>query len=350
MALAEQEKAVRQSMMRREILEIPVVVERLLTQGAAEIAEAAGAIRERDPRFAVTVARGSSDHVCTYLQYGFELLASVPVASIGPAVASIYNASLKLQSSVSVSVSQSGQSPDIVEMARATRRDGALSLAITNDPCSPLADACDRTLAIHAGVERSVAATKTFVASVVAGLELLAQWRRDDALKAAVVNLPARLSRAAEIDWPELRAAIGGCSSVFTLGRGPGLAISNEAALKFKETCRIHAESYSSAEVLHGPVSIVDRAFPVLCFAVQDPAERGVVDVADRLAEKGANVFVTSARARHANVLHSVGADHYLTDPLTLIVSFYAMVERLAAERGIDPDKPRHLKKITETR
>ncbi len=337
------------SQMRREVEEIPAAVDRLLTQGAQEVAAAAQAVRALDPAFVVTVARGSSDHVCTYLKYASELLLGVPVASVGPSVASIYKAPLKLANSLCLAVSQSGQSPDIVDLARSSRRDGALSIAITNDPSSPLAAASAHTLNLHAGAERSVAATKTFVSSAVAGMLLLAHWRGDDTLLAALHSLPQALEKAAKIDWPEVRATIGDETSLFTLGRGPAWAISNEAALKFKETCQIHAESYSSAEVLHGPVSIVGEGFPVLGFASGDAAEASLVGIADQIAGKGAKVFVTSDQAKLATGIDHIRTDHPLTDPLSLIVSLYAMVEKVAVERGINPDTPRHLKKVTET-
>ncbi len=338
-----------ETQMRREIQEIPTAVERLLTDGADAIKSAALAARELDPAFAITVARGSSDHACTYLKYVSELLLGVPVASVGPSVASIYGARLKLARSLCIAVSQSGKSPDIVELARTAQRDGALTMAITNNRLSPLADACTHTLDIHAGPERSVAATKTFVTSIVAGLMLLAEWKRDDDLRAALHHLPDLLDGAAHLDWPEVRGAIGDEHSLFTLGRGPSWAISNEAALKFKETCQLHAESYSSAEVLHGPVSIVEEGFPVLCFAAADAAEHAVTDIADQMSDKGARVFVTSGRASKAQTIDHVRTDHPLTDPISLIVSFYSMVERVATERHIDPDTPRHLKKVTET-
>lgn len=335
--------------MRHEVLEIPDAVERLLTRGTPEIARIAKAVAKADPRFAVTVARGSSDHACTFFKYALELELGLPVASIGPSIASIYGAQLKLARSITLSVSQSGQSPDIVAMSAAATKSGSFTIAITNDATSPLSRASTHTIDIHARAERSVAATKTFVTSAVAGLVLLAEWKGCAALRAALRGLPERLSQATELDWPELRAAIGPAESLFTLGRGPAWAISNEAALKFKETCQIHAESYSSAEVLHGPVSIVGGGFPVLCFASADAAEASVTKVADQLAAKGAQVFVTSNAARAAHSLPHVRTGHRLTDPLALIVSFYTMIEKVAAERGVNPDAPRHLNKVTET-
>ena len=335
--------------MRREIDEIPEAVERLLTQGAADITRVAGAVRERDPAFIMTVARGSSDHVCTYVKYVSELLLGVPVASVGPSVASVYDAPLKLGRGLGLAVSQSGQSPDIVAMARNAGRDGALTVALTNEAGSPLAKVSTHSIDIQAGPELSVAATKTFVTSAVAGLWLLAEWQQDRALLASIRALPDQLAAAAKIDWPEVRDAIGAQQSLFTLGRGPVLAVSNEAALKFKETCQLHAESYSSAEVLHGPVSIVGDRFPVLGFAAGDAAENSLADVADQMAAKGARVFATTTKVQGAASIDHIRTDHGLTDPLSLIVSFYSMVEAFATSRGVDPDAPRHLKKVTET-
>ncbi len=194
-----------------------------------------------------------------------------------------------------------------------------------------------------------MAATKTFVTSALAGLAIVAYWKHDDALIAAIETLPEHLAQAVRYDWPELRSVLKHRDSLYVLGRGPSLAISNEAALKFKETCQLHAESYSSAEVLHGPVSIVEPDYPVLAMVSQDAAEDSINAVADQLASQGALVFATSEKVKRANSLQVVRTDHALTDPLALVVSFYAFVEKLALQRGGNPDKPPNLKKVTET-
>ncbi|MFQ5623187.1 MAG: SIS domain-containing protein [Paracoccaceae bacterium] len=337
------------TLMRKEILEIPSVTRELLGSGRAAIAAAAKGISDADPWLVATVARGSSDHVAKYLKYACELSLGVPVASIGPSVASIYGAELKLGNAACIAISQSGKSPDIVSLAASATARNAVSVAITNDAASPLAGACRSVVPICAGVEASVAATKTFVTSAVAGLAVVAEWSGDARLAAAIEALPGCFEEAVGIDWPELREFLRERSSLYVLGRGPSLAISNEAALKFKETCQIHAESYSSAEVMHGPVSIVEEGYPVLAFTARDAAEAAVVSVADRLAGQGAAAFVTSDRARAARRLEFAATGHALTDPLALIVSFYAFIEKLAADRGINPDTPRHLRKVTET-
>ncbi|WP_108859344.1 SIS domain-containing protein [Ruegeria sp. Alg231-54] len=336
------------SKMRQEILEIPDAVDRLLSTGADNIRAAAQSVRDTDPRFLISVARGSSDHACSYLKYASELLLGLPVASVGPSVSSIYGVDLRAKGSVCLSVSQSGQSPDIVGLTGSLRNSGALTIAVTNNSESRLADVADAVLPLHAGPELSVAATKTFVTSLVSGLWLLAEVKEDAELIGAIQSLPEYLARAAQCDWSAAAETITG-RSLFTLGRGPSYAISDEAALKIKETCQIHAESYSAAEVLHGPVSIVEEGFPVISFAANDAAEQATADAADALAEKGAAVFATTTKVSRAQALPVVRTDHWITDPITAITSFYSMVEAVASARGIDPDAPRHLKKVTET-
>ena len=336
------------SQMLREVMEIPDAIERLLTQGAADVQAAAKVARDLDPVYLLSVARGSSDHACTYLKYASELLLRRPMASVGPSVKSVYDVDIQCKGALSFSVSQSGMSPDIVRMTDAITRGGGLSIAITNNGASDLAKVAGAVLPIHAGPELSVAATKTFVTSMVTGLWLLAEIQADADLLAAIHKLPAHIGDAICCDWSPVADAITN-GSLFTIGRGPSWAIANEAALKFKETCQIHAESYSSAEVLHGPISIVDRSFPILCFASKDNAEDSAAGVADALADKGAAVFATTPKVRSAQVLPHIRTDHWLTDPISLIASFYRLVETVAVSRGINPDTPRHLKKVTET-
>ncbi|MCU0815335.1 MAG: SIS domain-containing protein [Cypionkella sp.] len=335
--------------MAREVAEIPQVAARFLHDGAPAITAAAAALRATDPALVATVARGSSDHAATYLKYAIELLAGVPVASVGPSVASIYGRPLRLSGAACIGVSQSGQSPDIVEMMRAAGRGGALTIAITNASGSPITSASQHALPLGAGEERSVAATKTFVTSVLAGLALLAEWQEDAALRQAIAQAPEAFAQALTLDWSPLSARLARAGSAFVLGRGPAFAIAAEAALKFKETCGLHAESYSAAEVLHGPAAIVQTHFPVLALAIDDAALPHVVATAERLAAQGADVFVTGATAKGCTALPTVAGLHPLLAPLVLSVSFYRFVEDLARRRGLDPDTPPHLRKVTET-
>ncbi|WP_304617665.1 SIS domain-containing protein [Paracoccus sp. (in: a-proteobacteria)] len=338
-----------QSHMASEVAEIPQAAARFLDRSREALARTAAALRDRDLALVATVARGSSDHAASYLKYAIELQAGLPVASIGPSIASIYRRPLRLAHAACLGISQSGRSPDIVEMMRAAGKGGALSIAITNHADSPMAEASAHCLALAAGEEKSVAATKTFVNSVLAGLALLAEWRQDDDLRRAVADLPQALERAVALDWSPLAARLSRASQAFVLGRGPGFAIAAEAALKMKETSGIHAEAYSAAEVLHGPAAIVQAHFPVLVLGVEDAALPQVVETAERMAAQGADVFLTGAEARGATCLPSVAGLHPLVAPLVLIASYYAFVEELARRRGFDPDTPPHLRKVTET-
>ncbi|MEO6012713.1 MAG: SIS domain-containing protein [Devosia sp.] len=335
--------------MRLEVEEIPDATRRLLTDSADQLRTAGAALKARRPTMIATIARGSSDHAASFLKYAIELVAGIPVASIGPSIMSIYGRELQFAGGAAIAVSQSGRSPDIVAMEQSARRNGAFCLALTNTADSPLALSADLAIDLRAGVETSVAATKSYVSSVVAGLSVLAHWTEDASLLASLDALPDAFARSVTRDWTPLMAALKGHDSLYVLGRGPALAIAEEAALKFKETCGIHAEAYSAAEVLHGPARIVEAGFPVLALASRDAGEAGVAEIADRLARQGANVFATTERVSVAQQLPFIATGHPITDALTLIVSFYAFVEMLSRYRGLDPDNPPHLKKITET-
>ncbi len=337
--------------MRREINEVPEATVRLLSQSAHNIKAAGAALAAKNPPFIATIARGSSDHAALFLKYAIELTAGRPVASIGPSLASIYGTRLNLASGGVISVSQSGKSPDIVAMAESATASGALTIALCNTVPSPLCDASRHAIDIAAGPELAVAATKSYVAAIVAGLALIAEWTGDVTLARAVLDLPEQFARAVALDWTgPLFEALDGASSLYLLGRGPTLAIASEAALKFKETSGMHAEAYSAAEVLHGPVALVEPQFPVIAFAARDAAESSIVPVADGLVAKGARVFVTSNTAKSAKTLPVVATGHALTDALMLAIPFYGFVEAWSRHKGLDPDKPASLSKITETR
>src|SRR6185369_3772883 len=165
----------------------------------------------------------------------------------------------------------------------------------------------------------------------------------------ALGELPDHFQRAIDCDWMEVAGALARHSSLFILGRGPSAAIANEAALKFKETSGMHAEAYSAAEVMHGPMALIGKGFPVLALAARDRSEPSMIEAADQLADKGAAIFITSDLPTKATPLPFAATGHPLTDPLALIVSFYGFVEAFARHRGLNPDEPRHLRKVTET-
>ena len=338
------------SLMRQEVDEIPEAVARLLDRSGQALYDAGRRLAELNPPVLATIARGSSDHAAFFLKYACEQTLGIPVASLGPSLSSIYNVTPKLRGAAALAISQSGKSPDIVSLAESCKRGGGLTIALANTCPSPLTDASDIAIDIQAGPERSVAATKSFVNSIVAGLSILTSWSANDEIDRALKALPDHLSKAVKLEWSSFEAAMEGSSSVFILGRGPGFAIACEAALKLKETCGLHAEAYSSAEVVHGPMEMVGPSFPVLALAARDAAENTILNVASNLRDRGAKLGITSEKAPAGTQLPFIATGHPITDALVLIAPFYAFAEAYARKLGRNPDAPRHLNKVTETR
>jgi glucosamine--fructose-6-phosphate aminotransferase (isomerizing) len=335
--------------MATEIAEAPDAVARFFDREDAALRGLGARLRALAPAFAVTCARGSSDHAAGYFTYALEILAGIPVASIGPSVASIYRAPLRLRGAVLLSVSQSGKSPDIVALQAAARAAGAFAVAVVNDVASPLALQADAVLPLHAGRENSVAATKSCLSSAVILAALVAELVEDNALRSAVRVLPEALGRALAADWgaplPMLTQAI----SAYVVGRGPALPVAMEAALKLKETAVLHAEAFSGAEVMHGPLQLLHAGFPVIAFRPRDAAHAAMGEAIARLTAVGGHVFTSEDGPPQPGRLPFTSTGHSLLDPLAMLLAFYGLAEQVARARGQDPDHPSHLSKITET-
>lgn len=332
------------TLMAAETRESPEVVARLLAANRAALAALGARLRARPPHVVVTCARGSSDHAATYGKYLIETLTGVPVASAAPSVTSLYAAPVSAANALVIAVSQSGRSPDLLATVEAYRAGGAYVVALVNDAGSPLAAIADTLLPLHAGPERAVAATKSCIAALAALAALAAAWSEDTALAAALDTLPVALERSIALDWSAATAALAGVTRMFVLGRGFGLGVAQEAALKLKETCAIQAEPFSSAEVRHGPMRIVGPGFPVLGFAPSDQAGADVAKVAATFAGRGAVTLVAGS----GGVLPAL-VGHPATEPIAMLASFYPMAEALSRMRGMDPDSPPHLAKVTQT-
>jgi glucosamine--fructose-6-phosphate aminotransferase (isomerizing) len=209
-------------------------------------------------------------------------------------------------------------------------------------------NAVDVAVPLHAGRESSVAATKSYIASLSCIVQLVASWSRQADLSAALSKLPAQLERAWHCDWNAGVVALKDAVNLFVVARGFGLAVAQEAALKLKETCGLHAEAFSSAEVRHGPMALVRAGFPVLMFGQDDETRAGIELLAAEFAGRGARVLLAGGRAQGAHSLPGVVA-HPVIQPILAIQSFYAMANNLSLARGLDPDRPPHLDKVTET-
>ena len=337
-------------MMLREAAEAPDVVARLISENDAACRALANRLRTRPPMFVVTCARGSSDSAATYAKYLCEIRLGVVVASVGPSISSIYRQRLMMRGALFIVVSQSGQSPDLLAMAQAARADGALTVAIVNDTSSPLASLCEVVLPLHAGAEQSVAATKSYIASLAALLQLAASVSGDPLLDRAVRGLPDNLDNALTHDW---RPALPTLSvpGLYVVGRGPGFAAAQEVALKLKETCGVHAEALSAAEAKHGPLALAAPDFPVLLFSQRDASLDGIVELGRELVARGVPVVSAGpAEIEGALALPVAKSIDPFAQPIVLVQSFYPLAELLARSRGGDPDKPPHLTKVTETR
>ncbi|WP_248556051.1 SIS domain-containing protein [Paraburkholderia terrae] len=312
--------------------------------------EALAARLAQEPRHvALTVARGSSDHAASYFASLTMSRVGLPVASLPMSVATLQQAPLQVRNQLALGFSQSGKSPDLVGTMQALREAGALTVAAVNVPGSPLEDACEFYLPLLAGPELSVAATKSYIAMLSVSAQLVAHWQKDAALLDGLKSLPDALRRAGALDWSKAVDELRGAERMIVIGRGLGLAIAQEAALKLKETSGIQAEAFSSAEVRHGPMELIDRDYPLLVFAPRGPEQAGLLQLARDMQARGARVLLAAPDDVPEATLPLVSTAHAALDPIAAILSFYVMAAGLAAARGRNPDAPRHLMKVTET-
>jgi glucosamine--fructose-6-phosphate aminotransferase (isomerizing) len=333
--------------MYREAAEAPDCVENQLRGNAATLAALADLLRAQQPAAFVTIGRGSSDHAATYARYLVETRLGILSSSLSPSIFSVFKAPLSLQGMLCLAISQSGRSPDLLAAAQAARDSGAIVVALVNDPESPLAEIASIVLPQGAGPEKSAAATKSFITSLSAIAQLVAMWSGDEAMQAALPQLPSALAHAWEEDWSPCRDMLRSADHLYTVGRGLHLGIAQEAAHKLKETCMIHAEAFSSAEVLHGPNELAGKDFPVLLFRSEDPSDASVQEAARRLGAQGAPVMM--AGGGNPGALPVPRAPHPALAPILQIQAFYRMANALAGDRGHNPDHPRHVQKVTHT-
>ncbi|WP_103098364.1 SIS domain-containing protein [Novosphingobium guangzhouense] len=320
----------------------------------ADLVRAAGErLRELAPPFAATLARGSSDQAAAFAKFLLETYAGVPTLSHAPSVGSLYQATSSRFAGVPlIAISQSGGSPDLIAAAEDAKRQGALVIAIVNVVDSPLAERADIVIPVHAGSETSVAATKSFVCTLVALAHLVAEWSQDAGLLAALGTIGDVLHNAADADWTQAVPLLRDADDMLVLGRGPTLPIAGEAALKLKETSSLHAEAFSSAEVAHGPMTLVGEGDPVLVLAPLDVARTGLRERLEDFAARGARVIAAGLPEdiAAAQLVLPMRTDvHPAAGAIAQIQSFYALAEALSLARGRNPDSPPHLNKVTRT-
>jgi glucosamine--fructose-6-phosphate aminotransferase (isomerizing) len=319
-----------------------------LRQDGGAMAALGARIRALAPRAVITCARGSSDHAATYAKYLIETQARVITASAAPSVNSVYGITQDLRGCLFIAISQSGRSPDLLAAVAAAKASGALVLALCNSPGAPLMEAADLVIELRAGPETSVAATKSYLATLTALARFVAAWTQNREFGAKIEALPELMERGWRADWSAALPVLEAAANLYVVGRGLGLGAAQEIALKFKETCGLHAEAFSSAEVKHGPYALLGKNFPALLLAQQDASLEGVQSLGAELVKREVPVLVAGTSVPGAVSLPLAPAAPELA-PILLVQSAYRLIAELAVRRGFDPDRPPHLRKVTET-
>lgn len=337
------------SKMRTEALEAADVIKKQISENKNLLLNITEELRANDPYSIVSIARGSSDHAAQYLNYlAMAKLGKLPT-SLSMSILTLYKTELDISKSIGIAISQSGQSPDVVNPLGYFTERGRGSIALVNDINSPLAKTAKCAVPLHAGPEKSVAATKSFIASLSASAHLIASWKKDRDLLEGLEHLPDDLYKAQQCDWTPAIETLKGSKRIMVVGRGFGLSMALEAALKFKETCSIQAEAFSAAEIKHGPQALIENGYPLIVFANRGPALHSMLDLAEDMRARGAKVILAAPSfVKEKDLLiHSAHSDDL--DILMAAQSFYLMIEELSRSLGLNPDEPKHLSKVTKT-
>lgn len=348
----------KRTLMEKEAAQAPAVVARQVRKNVPVLSKLCRRLQDTPPPFAMTIARGSSDHAANFAKYLIETRIGIVTSSAAPSVLTLYKSRLRLKGALVIGISQSGESPDICEVMTYARKAGAITVAFVNIPASPLARASEYVVPLHAGAEKAVAATKSYIAALAALVHFAGVWSEDHRLLKDLRILPKSLEKAVTEDWSAGIRSFQDVRDTLVIARGYCFPIAQEAALKFKETCAIHAEAFSGAEVLHGPYSLIRKDYPVLIFTENDSSLKGIIRLALKMKRSGARILLASPKgeipARTVGDIASCAlpvpaSAHLLLAPLLIIQTFYPMAARLAVSRGCDPDFPKNLNKITET-
>ena len=325
------------------------VVRSQLARNAPLMAELGERLRGLSPTIALLSGRGSSDNAGVYARYLIETGTGTPTSPAALSSSSVYDVQPRLRGALCIAISQSGQSPDLVASVAAARAGGAIVIALINAEGSRLTEVADVTVPLLAGSETSVAATKSFIASLSALAQLIGHWSADAGQLRALDALPGQLDDAFQRDWSPALDTLVQAQSLYVVGRGPGFAVAREAALKLKETCGLHAEAFSAAEVRHGPMALVRAGFPVLMLAQDDETRADMAALAAEFAGRDAKVMLAGAPASDGVVSLPAAEAHPALQPILLIQSFYRLAALASVARGHDPDRPPFLNKVTET-
>ncbi len=343
------------SPLQEEILEQPTALQRLLDSQSGAIKQIAKAIRERQPRFVMIAARGSSDNAARYAQYLFGDHLQLPVVLAAPSLFTLYSSPPRMTDSLVIAISQSGQSPDILAVVEEGKKQKAFTLALTNDTASPLAGLADHVIDLCAGPEKSLGATKTYTTSLMALAMLNTYLSADKAQRVLLDDVPALVSRA--LSPLERIAAIArkyvNFHACVVLGRGYNYSTAFEIALKIKELAYISAEAYSSADFQHGPVALVDDGFPVVSVVPEGRTQPGLITLLRTLKPRNPELVVISSSEEALGLATSpiaipANMPEWIS-PIVAVVPGQQLALGIALAKGFDPEQPRGLNKVTRT-
>jgi len=329
-----------QTLMAVEAAQTPSLIEQQLRKNAKLCASIGQMLRQTQPSFVYIIGRGSSDHAGVFAKYLIEVELGIPVCSAAPSVSSIFKQQLKLEGALVICISQSGRSPDILAQAQAAKNSGAVCIAIVNDESSPLAKIADAVLPICAGEEKAVAATKSYLATLSAILQLVGNWAESDDIITALNDLPQHLQESIELPAQLTREFVAPLRNCIVLGRAFGYAVSREVALKLKEVCGIHAEAFSSAEFLHGPATLVARNLAIVDIDLEDETADAHRQQIAEMTKRGADMIRLNGLADKM---------HPRLAPLAIMQRFYLDIEQISVSMGLNPDAPVGLNKVTQT-
>jgi len=335
-----------------EIFEQPAVLDRTISAEREKITRIGDFVRQKDIDVIVLVARGSSDNAALFGRYLLELATGIPVSLSAPSVFTLYGGKLRLSRALVIGVSQSGEGADINLVLESAKASGAMTIAITNEGSSPMTQIADETLLIHAGRERSVAATKTYTGQML-HFYMLAAAIGDQRLNYQQIPSMAEKTLEVHAEIKQIALRYSFMENCVVVGRGMNYGNAYELALKLMETCYVVAERFSSADFFHGPMAIIERRFPVILFAPEGATKVSTLELLNRLSSLHADCLsITNsnevAAASSRSILFAEGVEEILT-PIPFAIPAQLFAAYLSEAKGLDPDAPRSLTKVTTT-
>jgi glucosamine--fructose-6-phosphate aminotransferase (isomerizing) len=342
--------------MLREIHEQPQAIRETLDQEGPRIAAVAALLRERRPRFVILAARGTSDNAGTYLRYIVGAVNGMVVAPAAPSLLTVYGADMHIADTVVIGISQSGKATDVIEVLERSRELGAVTVALTNTADSPIVQAAEHALLTHAHEEKAVAATKTYTTALTVLYQLAACWGERADLKDQISQAPVAIEQVfTDLEpWIAERAERYRYMNTCTiLARGVNYATAKEVGLKLQETCYINPEPWSAADYMHGPIAALNPGDPVILLAPQGPSLGSMLEVGQAVKERQGEMIVFSddedalALARVPMKLPPMGQSYW--SPIVIAAAGQLFAYYLAVHKGLNPDRPRGLHKVTLT-